>query len=111
MGVAWLRGVFPPIATAFAPDGTLRPPPVAFLEHLRDGGLDGVVALGSNGEAAQLTDEERLQWIRSVRTALPAPLRLTVGTGAGPTIPTIGRPRAARAEGAAAHPVIAPSDF
>src|SRR3989442_5960952 len=111
MGVAWLRGVFPPIATAFAPDGTLRPPPVAFLEHLRDGGLDGVVALGSNGEAAQLTDEERLQWIRSVRTALPAPLRLIVGTGAESTIATIGRTRAAAADGAEAALVIAPSYF
>jgi len=111
MGVAWLRGVFPPIATAFAPDGTLRPPPVAFLEHLRDGGLDGVVALGSNGEAAQLTDEERLQWIRSVRTALPAPLRLIVGTGAESTIATVDRTRAAAAEGAEAALVIAPSYF
>src|SRR2546422_4371617 len=111
MGVGWLRGVFPPIATAFAPDGSLRPPPVAFLEHLRDGGLDGVVALGSNGEAAQLTDEERLQWIRSVRTALPAPLRLIVGTGAESTIATVDRTRAAAAEGAEAALVIAPSYF
>src|SRR2546429_9623760 len=111
MGVAWLRGVFPPIATAFASDGPLRPPPARFLEHLRDGGLDGVVALGSNGEAAQLTDEERLQWIRSVRTALPAPLRLIVGTGAESTIATVDRTRAAAAEGAEAALVIAPSYF
>lgn len=111
MGVAWLRGVFPPIATAFAPDGALRPPPVRFLENLRHGELDGVVALGSNGEAAQLTDAERLEWIRSVRTALPAPLRLIVGTGAESTIATIERTRAAAAEGAEAALVIAPSYF
>ena len=36
MGPAWLRGVFPPIATAFAADGTLRPSPPGFLEYLRD---------------------------------------------------------------------------
>ena len=76
MSVAWLRGVFPPIPTAFGPDGALRPPPAPFFDYLRDGELDGVVALGSNGEAAQLTEAERLDWIRSVRTALPPPLRL-----------------------------------
>src|SRR5437016_5874912 len=111
MGVAWLRGVFPPIATAFAPDGPLRPPPARFLEHLRDGGLDGVVALGSNGEAAQLSDGERLEWIRSVRTTLPTPLRLIAGTGAESTSATIARTRAAAAEGAQAALVIAPSYF
>ena len=82
-----------------------------FLEHLRDGGLDGVVALGSNGEAAQLSDGERLEWIRSVRTTLPTPLRLIAGTGAESTSATIARTRAAAAEGAQAALVIAPSYF
>jgi 4-hydroxy-2-oxoglutarate aldolase len=111
MGAAWLAGIFPPIATAFAPDGSLRPPPSAFLEFLRDGGLDGVVALGSNGEAPHLTETERLQWIGWVRSALPAPLRLVVGTGAESTRMTIERTRAAAAEGAEAALVIAPSYF
>jgi 4-hydroxy-2-oxoglutarate aldolase len=111
MGAAWLSGIFPPIATAFASDGGLRPPPAGFLELLHDGGLDGVVALGSNGEAAHLTETERLQWIRLVRGALPAPLRLIAGTGADSTLMTIERTRAAAAEGAEAALVIAPSYF
>src|SRR2546423_378481 len=111
MSVAWLRRVFPPIPTAFGPDGALRPPPAPFFDYLRDGELDGVVALGSNGEAAQLTEAERLDWIRLVRTALPPPLRLIAGTGAESTIATIGRTRAAAAEGAEAALVIAPSYF
>jgi len=111
MGVAWLRGIFPPIATAFTADGGLRPPPSGFFAHLLDGGLDGVVALGSNGEATHLTETERLQWVRSVRTGLPAPLRLIVGTGAESTLATIERTRAAAAEGAEAALVIAPSYF
>src|SRR5256712_2361141 len=111
MGATWLAGIFPPIPTAFAPDGSLQPPPAGFLLWLRDGGLDGVVALGSNGEAAQLTEGERLQWIALVRDALPAPLRLIVGTGAESTIATIERTRAAAAEGAEAALVIAPSYF
>src|SRR5205814_320393 len=105
MGENWLRGIFPPIATAFTADGGLRPPPSGFFAHLRDGGLDGVVALGSNGEATHLTETERLQWVRAVRTALPAPLRLIVGTGAESTLATIERTRAAAAEVADASPI------
>lgn len=107
----WLRGVFPPIATAFAPDGALRPPPPGFFEYLRQGGVDGVVALGSNGEAAHLTERERLEWIGLVRTGLPVPLRLIAGTGAESTMATVERTRAAAAEGAQAALVIAPSYF
>jgi 4-hydroxy-2-oxoglutarate aldolase len=111
MGARWLAGIFPPIATAFAPDGALRPPVADFLKFLRDGGLHGVVALGSNGEAALLTEAERLQWIASVRKALPSPLRLIAGTGAESTRATIERTRAAAGEGAEAALVIAPSYF
>src|SRR5713226_9719290 len=111
MGARWLAGNFPPIATAFAPDGPLRPTPDAFLEFLRAGGLDGVVVLGSNGEAAQLTEAERLQAIGWVRSALPAPLRLIAGTGAESTRATIERTRAAAAAGAQGALVIAPSYF
>src|SRR5438067_4815657 len=111
MGVAWLAGIFPPIATAFAPDGALRPPAAGFLDYLRDGGLDGVVALGSNGEAAHLSEAERVRSIGWVREALPAPLRLIAGTGAESTKATIERTRAAAAEGAEAALVIAPSYF
>ena len=111
MRAAWLSGIFPPIATAFAADGELRPAHAGYLEFLRLGGLDGVVALGSNGEAANLTESERLQWIRSVRGALPSPLRLIAGTGAESTRATIERTTAAAAEGAEAALVIAPSYF
>ena len=111
MGPAWLAGVFPPIATAFAPDGALRQPPAGFLEYLRDGGLDGVVALGSNGEAANLTESERLRWIEAVREGLPSPLHLIAGTGAESTVATIERTRAAAVEGAEAALVIAPNYF
>src|ERR1700737_3389232 len=111
MGAPWLSGIFPPVRPAFAPDGALRPPADGFLEFLRDGGLDGVVALGSNGEAANLTETERLQFIGWVRCALPAPLRLIARTGAESTRATIERTRAAAAEGAEAALVIAPSYF
>jgi 4-hydroxy-2-oxoglutarate aldolase len=111
MAASWLRGVFPPIATAFDAQGALRPPPPEFFEYLREGGVDGVVALGSNGEAAQLTEAERLSGIGLVRDALPDGLHLIVGTGAESTVATIERTRSAAAAGAQAALVIAPSYY
>jgi 4-hydroxy-2-oxoglutarate aldolase len=106
--VQWLRGVFPPIPTPFAADGGLEAPVPAFLEQLRDAGIHGVVALGSNGEAAQLTDAERGRWLGSLRASLPPPLRFIAGTGADSTRATIERTRAAADHGAEAALVVAP---
>jgi 4-hydroxy-2-oxoglutarate aldolase len=112
MGAAsWLRGVFPPIPTAFAADGSLQAPAAGFLPLLAESGLDGVVALGSNGEAVHLTERERLAWVHDVRRSLRPPLRLIVGTGAESTMATIERTRAAAAAGAEAALVIAPSYY
>ncbi|MEO6798238.1 MAG: dihydrodipicolinate synthase family protein [Candidatus Dormibacter sp.] len=108
MDSTWLRGVFPPIPTPFTPDGALGAPLPRFLEHLRQGGLDGVVALGSNGEANQLSDSERTGWIGAVRAALPAPLHLIAGTGAESTRATIERTRAAADQGAEVALVVGP---
>lgn len=108
MDAAWLRGVFPPIPTPFSDSGALREPLLPFLRHLKEGGLDGVVALGSNGEAAQLSDAERARFIAAIRAQLPAPLRLIAGTGADSTPATIERTRAAAVEGAEAALVVAP---
>ena len=108
MDAGWLRGVFPPIPTPFTDAGALREPLVPFLRHLKEGGLDGVVALGSNGEAAQLSDAERARFIAAIRAHLPAPLRLIAGTGADSTQATIERTREAAVEGADAALVVAP---
>jgi len=107
----WLKGLFPPIPTAFDADGSLAEPPTGWLEFLAGCGLDGVVALGSNGEAPALTEGERVQWIRAIRKGLPKPLRLIAGTGADSTVATIERTRAAADEGAEAALLIAPHYF
>src|SRR5919201_2409733 len=109
--LSWSKGFSPPIATAFAPDGRVKQPPSGFFELLQASGIDGVVALGSNGEAAQLTEAERRQWIQLVKSSLPSSLRLIAGTGAESTVATIGRTKAAAADGAQAALVIAPSYY
>ena len=48
-----------------------------WLEQARaavDAGLDGVVALGSNGEAFNLSDRERVEVLTRLRDVLPTPL-------------------------------------
>ena len=107
----WLKGLFPPIPTAFGAGGSLGAPPRGWLDFLARAGLDGVVALGSNGEAASLTEAERLAWVRAVKAELPRSLRLIVGTGADSTVATIERTKAAADEGAQAALVIAPSYY
>src|SRR5260370_41661319 len=109
MGARWLAGIFPPIATAFAPDGALRPTPDGLLEFLRDGGLDGVVVLGSNGEAAQLTGAERVQAPARGRRALPSPLRPIARAGAATARAPLDRTRGAAAGGTRPPPGSGPS--
>lgn len=111
MAHAWMRGVFPPVATPFAADGGLAGPVPGFFEHLAESGLDGVVVLGSNGEAPLLDERERLDWISAVRQSLPSPLRLIAGTGVHGTRTTIRLTREAAAAGAEAALVITPSYY
>lgn len=111
MAPAWLRGVFPPVATPFTADGALAAPVPGFFEHLAASGLDGIVALGSNGEAPLLEERERLDWLTAVRRSLPKPLRLIAGTGVNGTQATIRLTREAAAAGAEAALVITPSYY
>jgi 4-hydroxy-2-oxoglutarate aldolase len=111
MSVTWLRGVFAPIPTAFDREGRLNRVPAGFLEHLAAGGLRGVVALGSNGEAEHLTEPERIEWLTAIQARLPKGLRLIAGTGAQSTAATLERTRAAADCGAEAALVITPSYY
>lgn len=111
MAPAWLRGVFPPVATPFAADGTLAAPLPGFFEHLAASGLNGVVVLGSNGEAPLLDDRERLDWITTVHRTLPAPLHLIAGTGVDGTRTTVRLTQQAAGAGAEAALVITPSYY
>jgi 4-hydroxy-2-oxoglutarate aldolase len=106
-----LGGVYPPIATAFKADGSLAPALPDFLAWLAAARVDGVVALGSTGEAPSLTETERVQWLSSVRSALPGSLRLIAGTGAESTRATLERTRAAADSGAEAALVFTPFYF
>ncbi|BAU96993.1 dihydrodipicolinate synthase [Corynebacterium suranareeae] len=60
MASATFTGVIPPVMTPLHPDGNVDEKSLRQLvDHLIDGGVDGLFALGSSGETAFLTREQR----------------------------------------------------
>ena len=77
-----LSGIFPPITTPFDSDGELLVD--RFKENLRrwsEFKLSGIVVLGSNGESAFLSEEERLRLVRESRPLISADKTMIVGAG------------------------------
>ncbi len=77
-----LNGIFPPIATPFDSDGELLVDAfVQNLERWAETELAGFLVLGSNGESAYLSDEEKLRLLREARAHVPRNKTLIVGAG------------------------------
>lgn len=106
-----LAAVFPPMSTPFE-DGTVNARAIASnVRKWMDAGVGGVVALGSNGEAPLLDEEESDRVIAAARDAVPSGRLLIAGTGRESTPATIGASRRAAAIGADAVLVRTPSYF
>jgi 4-hydroxy-2-oxoglutarate aldolase len=110
-----LAGIYPPVPTFFDAAGeldleTLR----RHLQRLTEPGncwVAGIVALGSNGEAAHLDDRERDQVIRAIRASVPPTLPMLVGASAQSTRGTLALCEAAASAGGAAALILPPSYF
>ena len=76
-----------------------------------EAGLGGVVALGTNGEAAMLDDDESDRVVQAAREAVPAGKTLIAGVGRESTRATIAAARRAAAAGADAVLVRTPSFY
>ena len=77
-----LSGIFAPVATVFDASGELALD--AFAENVAaygTTGLTGLVVLGSNGEFALLSGDEKVRLVETARRHLPAPKRIIAGTG------------------------------
>ena len=67
---ARFSGVVPPVATPLLPSGEVDFAGLARLvEHLITEGVSGLFALGSTGETAYFTDDERVEIARAIVTA------------------------------------------
>ena len=107
-----LRGVFAPIVTPFRPaDGEIDTPWMAeHIAYLRAQGCDGLVAGGTNGEAASLSVTERMQVLETALKHAEG-LPVLAGTGAAALPDAIALTRHAFAAGAAAVLVVPPFFF
>jgi len=110
-----LEGIYPPVPTFFDADGGLN---LAVLQtHIRrltepeHRWVAGIVALGSNGEAAHLDDNERDEVVRAIRAATPDELPVLVGASAQSTRGTLALCEVAARSGATAALVLPPSYF
>ena len=105
-------GAFPPMATTFNGGGQLDPDAVrSNVTRLIERGVRGIVALGSNGEAPLLDEEESDAVIEAVRGVIPRDRLLIAGTGRESTRGTIDASRRAQGLGADAVLVRTPSYF
>src|SRR5690606_25055477 len=95
-----LTGILAPVTTPFGDDGA--PDLDAYarnLRHYATTALAGVVVLGSNGEAALLSDAESDALIATARDAFPASKWLIAGTGRESTAATVAATKRAAAAG------------
>ena len=105
-------GIYTPIVTPFRSDDTLDEAGlVSNVTRWMKTSLDGLVVLGSNGEAAQLDDVEADRIVDLVREHVPAHRPLIAGTGRESTRATIEATRRAAAGGVDAVLVRTPSFF
>lgn len=105
-------GVYTPLATPFAADGSLDESGLrANVERYLLTPLTGLVVLGSNGEAPQLDDAEADRCIAVVRAAMPKDRPLLAGTGRESTSATIAATKRAADRGVDAVLVRTPAFY
>ncbi|CAN5709873.1 dihydrodipicolinate synthase family protein [soil metagenome] len=102
------HGIVPPVLTPFAPDGSVDVESLRRLvDHLIDHHVDGLFVLGSSGQVAYLTDDERQTVIATVveRAARRVPVLVGAPDFTARRVADQGR----RAEAAGADAIVATS--
>jgi 4-hydroxy-2-oxoglutarate aldolase len=106
-----LSGIYPPIATPFKGDQVDHAGLAHNVKRWMSTGLFGLLALGSNGEAAAVDEDEAERVIATVRDGVPRDRVLLVGTGRQSTRATIAATKRAAGAGADAVLVLTPFYF
>ncbi len=105
-------GIYTPIVTPFTAEGEVDDRAIAHnVDRYLKSPLTGLVVLGSNGEAAQLEDDEADRVIAIVRERMPRERPMLVGTGRESTRATIAACKRAAALGADAVMARTPSFY
>jgi 4-hydroxy-2-oxoglutarate aldolase len=108
MKPADLQGIFPPIPTPFV-DGKVACSQLADnIAKWNTTGLKGYVAFGSNGEYVYLSEEEKLEVVKTVVKSAAPGMKVIAGTGCESTWQTIQLTNACARLGAHAALVVTP---
>ncbi len=106
-----LDGILPPIATTFLDEALDLHGVRTNVQRWLQTEIRGLVVLGSNGEAAHVSDDEAVRLIAAVRADVPRDRLVIAGVGRSSTRLTIAAARAAAHEGVDAVLVLTPSAF
>lgn len=106
-----LTGIFPPIATPFQNNKIAPGKLEENITRWNKTGLSGYVVMGSNGESAFLSFDEKLQLIKTVHAHKSPDKLLIAGTGSDSIADTITLTNAAADNGADYALVLTPSFF
>ncbi|HEY9167522.1 MAG TPA: dihydrodipicolinate synthase family protein [Candidatus Kryptonia bacterium] len=106
-----INGIFPPIATPFERGEVAFDRLAQNMNRWNTTGLAGYVVMGSNGESAFLTREEKLKLVDAVKQNLPSGKLLIAGTGSDSIRETISLSNDAAGLGADYALVLTPSFY
>ncbi|MGA7839045.1 MAG: dihydrodipicolinate synthase family protein, partial [Ignavibacteriaceae bacterium] len=106
-----LKGIFPPVTTPFINDEVAFDKLAANIEKWNKTGLSGYVLMGSNGESAFLTRNEKLKIIEEVKNNVAKDKTIIAGTGSDSIKETISLTNDAAKSGANFALVLTPSFF
>jgi 4-hydroxy-2-oxoglutarate aldolase len=109
--VPGFSGIFAPIPTPFAGEAIAYPALAENLEKWAASPLDGLVVLGSNGEAVLLDEDEKVELVRFVAAHNPGGKVIVAGTGCESTRATVRLTRRCAEAGAQAALVLTPGYY
>lgn len=103
------KGVIPPVVTPRTADGQIDLPSLErLLQHLLDGGVDGLFVLGSSAEVPYMTNDERDAVVQTAAAVNAGRVPLIVGANEQTTNRVIEEGRRVARDGADALVVTAP---
>lgn len=106
-----IKGIMPPITTPFENGEVAYHKLAENMKSWNRTGLSGYVVMGSNGESAFLTREEKLRLIETVKANLGSEKILMAGTGSDSIKETVALTNDAAARGADYALVLTPSFY
>jgi 4-hydroxy-2-oxoglutarate aldolase len=107
-----VEGAFPPVTTPFDDNGCIAHNHLAGnIKRWNETDVSGYLILGSNSESVFLTEEEKLEIVKTARKSIPPSKKMLVGTGLESTKGTIEFTRKSADCGADVAVIITPHFF